>query len=261
MLLQSLVLPQSRLELASACVFGLLTAVNYGSESGGTSAEYSKFAIETTGAKTDVHRVSGRVGMLVIYVPALFLVGALIMAGTASLVNIMLAVHFGKRALETLFVHRYSGSMPLSTASTIGVYYSLVSAAIASLPSAAQEHPEATTAGIALFAVGQLGNLYHHWLLARLRDKDTKAPSKDDRKRAYKIPQGGLFPLVAMPHYLFELVAWLGVATTSQHLNAFLVFTSMCSYLAGRAQATSRWNVANIPGYPAERRSLVPGIF
>jgi hypothetical protein len=31
--------------------------------------------------------------------------------------------------------------------------------------------------------------------------------------------------------------------------------------LAGRAQATSRWNVANIPGYPANRRSLVPGIF
>ena len=260
MLLQALTLPQSRLEIASACVFGLLTAVNYGSESGGTSAEYSKFAIEPAGAKTG-QRVSGRVGMLVIYVPALCVVGAFIMAGTASMVKSMLAVHFGKRTLETLFVHRYSGSMPLSTASTIGVYYSLVSAAIASLPSAAQEYPEATTAGLALFAIGQLGNLYHHWLLARLRDKDTKMPSKDDRKRAYKVPEGGLFPFIAMPHYLFELVAWLGVATASQHLNTFLVFSSMCSYLAGRAQATSRWNVANIPGYPVDRRNLVPGIF
>ena len=50
-----------------------------------------------------------------------------------------------------------------------------------------------------MFAVGSAGNLYHHHLLASLRKGgDT----------GYKVPMGGLFELVAAPHYLFELVAW-----------------------------------------------------
>ena len=33
---------------------------------------------------------------------------------------------------------------------------------------------------------------------------------KRNQAGPYAVPQGGLFPLVATPHYLFEIVAWLG---------------------------------------------------
>lgn len=63
-----------------------------------------------------------------------------------------------------------------------------------------------------------------------------------------------------MPHYFFELIAWLGVALASQQLNSFLVFCSMFSYLAGRSEATQAWYKSNIKDYP-ERKNLVPFIF
>lgn len=44
--------------------------------------------------------------------------------------------------------------------------------------------PELATIGSLMFVVGQLGNLYHHYLLATLRKPGEKG---------YKVPRGGLF--------------------------------------------------------------------
>ena len=52
--------------------------------------------------------------------------------------------------------------------------------------------------------------------------------------KAYSVPQGGLFPLVATPHYLFEIVAWLGIALAAQQLNALLVTAGMAAGSARR---------------------------
>merc|ERR1719198_1489170 len=109
-------------------------------------------------------------------------------------------------------------------------------------------------AGIALNAVGQLGNLYHHWLLATLRPKNgaTEGSSK------YVIPVRGMFRFVTAPHYFFELVAWFGIACVTQHLNSFLAAGNMLSYLAGRSVATTRWYNAKFENYPSERKHLIP---
>ena len=68
--------------------------------------------------------------------------------------------------------------------------------------------------------------------------------------------------VLAVAHYLCELVAWLGVALVAQQLNALLVFAGMASYLSGRAVATTRWYRAKFgDAWPARRRHLVPFIF
>lgn len=252
----ALQLPQGKLEVASSVVFGLLTLGNYASETS-SATPYSKFSTLASGAG-----VTGRTGMLIIYAPSLILLGWLIRAAHLSssrdlLVKGLLLVHFLKRVLETLFVHKYSGSVSLATSSFIGVYYSLVSALLASLHCNQPSDPAALL-GVGLFVVGQLGNLYHHVLLSNLRGP--KAPS-GDRKSAYVVPRGGFFEYVAMPHYFFELVAWLGVAVCTQHLTALLVVTSMASYLAGRSVSTTKYYLKNVKGYPTTRRHLVPGIF
>ncbi len=105
--------------------------------------------------------------------------------------------------------------------------------------------------------VGQLGNFYHHWLLASLRPSKTK----DEGASAYKVPSSGMFHLVTMPHYTFELVSWFGVAVVAGSLNSLLVVASMTSYLGGRAVATKRWYVANLKGFPRERKAIIPFLF
>ena len=120
--------------------------------------------------------------------------------------------------------------------------------------------------GLAAFAVGELGNLFHHYLLSTLRNSDLTKGAKSikgsdekfDLKSNYLLPKGGLFDFVTMPHYFFELIAWLGIAFVSQDLNVFLVFASMFTYLLTRAKATKIWYLKNVDNYPTERKVLIP---
>ena len=211
--------------------------------------------------------------MLIIYVPALcyciwFSPTALSLAKDHAdrplIIGAMLTIHFLKRSLETLFLHKYSGSTDLGTAIFIGIYYTLVSIIVSyfsvQVPLSVYDK-NICLLGITFFFLGQIGNFYHHYLLAALR-KDNKITSKGiEQIKNYKIPKGGLFDYVTMPHYFFELISWLGIALTAQQVNSFLVFCSMFSYLAGRSVATNQWYKDNIPGYPSKRKNLVPFIF
>jgi hypothetical protein len=91
---------------------------------------------------------------------------------------------------------------------------------------------------------GQAGNGYHHVLLARLRRapgaaKDDSSTQRSPAKAAYSIPSGGLFKYCAAPHYLFEVIVWLGIALAAQQLNALLAAAGMASYLAGPYTSSS----------------------
>merc|ERR1711920_384297 len=121
-----------------------------------------------------------------------------------------------------MFLHRYSGTMNGDFLLPIGTSYALTAALIAHQQRTVPFYGNAAVdqkmlkLGLLLSVVGQLGNLYHHWLLANLRSGTTT--SKDDGTVAskYVIPRGGMFKFVTCPHYFFELIAWLGIACTSQ---------------------------------------------
>lgn len=126
---------------------------------------------------------------------------------------------------------------------------------------------DALNFGLAAFSIGELGNLYHHYILSTLRKdgpvKSNSAAKKDDSfdiKANYSVPTGGLFDYVTMPHYFFELIAWLGIACVSQDINVYLVFASMFTYLLTRAKATKTWYLKNVDNYPKSRNVLVPFI-
>ena len=232
----------------------LVFATSHGQEaSGAMSTPYSKFA----GARSQQPRpVASRAGMLLIYAPAAAVSALAAGAARPSLAAGLLTAHFAKRVFETLCVHRYSGTMPLPVAAFISFYYACVALGVSAV---ATPTPACAGAATALFAVGAGGNLFHHYLLARLR-----APSaaSADAATEYKPPAGGLFELVAAPHYLFELVGWFGIALAAEHLNALLVALCMSSYLSGRAVATSRWNSEKFgSAWPESRGHLVPFVF
>ena len=235
-----------------------LTLTSYGNEVSPQSATpYGKFAKNTQLYKGPV--ISGRYNMLLIYTPALLLnttyLYGLTSGSTFFLLTITLTLHFLKRVLETLFLHKYSTKVNPNVGAFIGVYYAVISWIILYFHKLAEietVNVMGVSTGILLFTVGEVGNFYHHVLLAKLRDGN---------KQEYNIPRGGLFSLVTCPHYLFELIAWLGIAIISQEVHCFLVLTSMTSYLTGRSVSQTKWAQNYINDYPKEIKNIVPFIF
>lgn len=236
----------------------LSTSLSFPSEVS-SQTPYSKFAI---GKKLTIP-VPSRIGMLLIYTPAMVWTGyrALLQASNhgfldrSLLLCLCLFLHFAKRVLETLFVHKYSGNTDATIAGFISLYYTFVSWIILHFQSLfvpSSLTPLAVKLGLVIFSVGEIGNLYHHCLLASLRK---------DKPTSYVVPKGGMFDLVATPHYFFELVAWLGIVLVAQQGNALLVLFSMASYLSGRSVATNKWNAANLTGYDKNKKNILPFLF
>ena len=244
-----------------------IAATSYSVETNAkTRAQYSKFS--RANDKTTTTWPS-RVAMMIIYTPAFLASAAFLIMGMygvksvplLSLATAFCCIQFAKRCLEVMFLHKYSGRTDKGTPTQISVYYTLVTVLIA-YASGSSGHDasiQMISVGTALFVVGIIGNFYHHYLLANLRsNSSTKAESKK-----YVAPRGGLFSFVATPHYLFELIGWLGIAIVSNHLNSYLVFASMTSYLFGRAVAQNEWNRLKFDEkeWPLDRKNMIPFIF
>lgn len=81
------------------------------------------------------------------------------------------------------------------------------------------------------------------------------------------MPIGGLFGVVCCPHYLFELVAWLGIAIAGNHPALFCCLFAFICYLCGRSQATMAWYRKKMNGkdedqkMPKNWKRLIPFLY
>ena len=240
--------------VASVAVYSLfaLLCLSFGflERKGWLTLNYSKFRTS--------HGISSRLGMFILYfLPMLTAdLASFWLIHDASLVQILVIaainIHFLKRCLEVLYLHKYSGPINVATVIQIAAAYSLATFLLAYLNRSPIETVDTLfLVGMVLFGVGQIFNFYHHKLLADLRTDD----------KNYRIPSGGLFDLVTAPHYLMELSAWLGMALMSRHLAAYMVFVWTCSYLLARAMRTHEWYQEKFKDYPRERRVILPFLF
>lgn len=119
-------------------------------------------------------------------------------------------IHFIKRELETLFVHKFSnGYMPLRNIFKNTGYYTACAYYIAyyvlhplyTAPSVAgQDTKTWTNIFAALVVVMMICNLICHIILSNLRPPGTTIR---------KIPRGFLFELVSCPNYTVEIAMWI----------------------------------------------------
>lgn len=129
-------------------------------------------------------------------------------------------LHFVKRELETLFVHKFSKpSVPVFNIVRNSAYYWGFAAAVAYFVC----HPQATpvSENLGLIALGgmavmELGNLaVHLWFsMQRKADKDAARP----------VPAGSLF-FVSCPNYFFEIAAWCFFSVMVNNHPASWAFT------------------------------------
>jgi very-long-chain enoyl-CoA reductase len=133
--------------------------------------------------------------------------------------------HFAKREFETLFVHKFSRpTMPLFNLFKNCMYYWSFGAVIGyplSSTGFVAPAPTYVNAGLAIFILSELGNLYCHVKLSLMR------PAEGSKKR--EIPTGFMFDLVACPNYFFEIMSWVGFSIMT-FLPASAIFTLVGLY-------------------------------
>ncbi|KAI1608028.1 enoyl reductase [Exophiala viscosa] len=174
----------------------------------------------------------------------------------------LICLHFTKRELETLFVHRFSAAtMPFRNVFKNSFHYwvlsgALIAAFIYSPSSAAarKANPLLLYPGLALFALGELGNLQAHLTLMGLR-------SAGGSERG--IPQGPLFKLVTCPNYLTETLSWIGVYLVSGLSWGVLIFTivSVAQMAEWSKKKESRYRKEFGDKYKKKRYTMFPGIW
>lgn len=210
---------------------------------------YSKFRA--------AHGISGKWGMFILYftpIIALYFSSKNYLPTANFIQSVVFAsvfILFAKRVLESLFLHRYSGTIGLFTTLLIASFYSLASFLIGYLNQNPLPSPDLWFyLGFAFYIIGILGNFYHHKILADLRKNSLD----------YFIPKGGLFDYVVCPHYLFEIFTWLGIFLFSRHLATLLVLVFIIAYLSARSIRTLQWYCERFAEFPKNRKGIIPFI-
>ncbi|MFS7957406.1 putative 3-oxo-5-alpha-steroid 4-dehydrogenase (NADP(+)) [Helianthus anomalus] len=284
--------PPSSLFVTAMSILSCLSLAHGGyMETKDKHIQYSKFfnvANSKKPTKDQEIKLASRNGMLLLYTPA-FLVGLVSFVAFRGrdlrllMVVSSLIIHYFKRLVEVklfenrsihaccfhcffcastlliqvLLVHKYSGYMALEAAIPITLSYTISTATMiyAQYLSEAYVEPlvDLKYVGATLFLIGITGNFYHHWILSNLRNKGD---------REYKIPNGGLFNLVICPHYLFEILEFIGIACISQTMYSVSFTIGTICYLFGRSLATREWYVLKFgEKFNKDVKALIPYIF
>jgi 3-oxo-5-alpha-steroid 4-dehydrogenase 1 len=93
--------------------------------------------------------------------------------------------------------------------------------------------------GIAIWAVGFVGNVYHDEILLNIRRKAIakgKAKELENGQPApqphYAIPHGGLYSIISFPNYFCEWVEWFGFALAASPIPHFALLPAAEALLA-----------------------------
>jgi len=168
------------------------------------------------------------------------------------------SLHYAKRLLETIFVHRFSNAtMPIFNLLKNCSYYWGFAGYIAYHVN----HPLYTApcqtqiyGALAAFCFCELGNFSIHVALRNLRPAGSK-----ERKIPYPTvnPLTGLFSLVSCPNYTYEVGSWIAFSVMTQCLPAGAFA------LAGAYQMTM-WAIGKHKNYRKEfkdyprRKAIIP---
>ncbi len=182
---------------------------------------------------------------------------------TAALVGVVMwCFHFARRFVESVWVHRYTKArVPVGDVLIeYGYYWGFAVWNGVSLTSDYQPVSGygLVVLGSAVFVVAEWGNARAHRMLRDLRPAGSKLRV---------IPHGFLFERVSSPHYLFEILSWVGFALATQTWAAgtFLVVgAGILGSWARTRHAAYRKDFDGREGreaYPTSRRALIPGVF
>jgi len=168
-------------------------------------------------------------------------------------------LHYAKRLLETLFVHRFShATMPIRNLFRNSFYYWGFAAYVAyhiNHPLYTAPCFTQTYVALAVWTLCELGNFSIHWALRNLRPAGTR-----ERKipRPTMDPLTLLFDKVSCPNYTYEVGGWIAFTFMTQCIPAgmfaFAGFYQMLVWALGKHRAYKK----DFPDYPRDRKAIIP---
>ncbi|KAK2733366.1 3-oxo-5a-steroid 4- dehydrogenase [Myotisia sp. PD_48] len=175
----------------------------------------------------------------------------------------LLVIHFLKRELETIFVHRFgSATMPAMNVFRNSAHYWILGGinlaywlfSPGSSTAISHPNPALLYCGLALFAFGQVANFSAHITLRNLRKSGST-------ERA--IPTGFGFNWVTCPNYLFEVTAWLGIYLVSGLNWSVLLFlvVGSATMIKWAGQKEKRYRREFGDKYKNKQFVMLPGIW
>lgn len=174
---------------------------------------------------------------------------------------VAITLHFVKRELETLFVHRFSNAtMPARNIFKNSFHYWVLAGLLIAYPTysprsatAGEPNPLLLNIGLAMLTFGELANLNTHMVLRGLR-------SAGGTERG--VPEGLGFDWVTCPNYLFESIAWLGILVINRSWSTGVFIVIAVGQMALWAKKKeSRYRKELGSKYQKKRYSMIPGIW
>ncbi|XP_078445976.1 3-oxo-5-alpha-steroid 4-dehydrogenase family protein [Wolffia australiana] len=109
--------------------------------------------------------------------------------------------------------------------------------------------------GAVIFFWGWIHQFRCHKILGSLR--------KETRANEYFIPRGDWFEVSSCPHYLAEIVMYIGILLVSggSDLTVWLVWAVVVVNLVFSAAETHRWYLQKFEDYPRSRKVIIPLIY
>lgn len=178
---------------------------------------------------------------------------------TTNIAAACYTVHYVKRLLETIFVHRFSHStMPIRNLFKNCSYYWGFTAYVAYHVN----HPLFTEPcllqvylGLAGFVLCELGNFAIHVNLRNLRppgSKVRKIPLPDWN------PLTKLFNFVSCPNYTYEVGSWVAFSVMTQCIPAYLFAFAGAYQMALWALGKHKNYKSEFKNYPKGRKAIIP---
>ena len=179
---------------------------------------------------------------------------------TVKLAMICHTLHYAKRELETLFIHRFSnGTMPLRNIFKNSAYYWGFGAALGyyvNHPLYTAPPDSQVTFWMYCWAIMELGNLSIHIALRNLRPPGTKI-------RRIPMPNSNpftwLFNFTSCPNYTYEIAGWICFTfMTNCFMSGVFTFVGFMQMMVW-AQGKRRNYIKEFGDkYPKKRTALVP---
>lgn len=176
----------------------------------------------------------------------------------------LVLLHFLKREIETVFVHRFSNAtMPFRNVFKNSFHYWVLSGALLawfvytpsldrSPSSSSSSLPWTAYLGLALFTVGSIFNARIHLIQRALR-----RPGTVERG----IPTGPGFAWVTCPNYTFEILTWVGVLLVSRNwMTLLFIVVAVVQMKAWADKKEARYRREFGSRYRAKRYTVLPGI-
>ncbi|KAI8615430.1 3-oxo-5-alpha-steroid 4-dehydrogenase-domain-containing protein [Chytriomyces sp. MP71] len=173
----------------------------------------------------------------------------------------LVMIHFIKRELETLFIHKFSNdTMPLRNLPKNCFHYWVLGGFLLAIPIyrpgfagfLGSLPDDAVNFILGFFFYAQFSNFLTHKILSDLRPPGS---------RVRMIPMGYGFNYVSCPNYFFEILGWIAITIMSGSLATalFTVVGAVQMYLWA-VKKHARYLREFGDKYPKNRKILIPGI-